>query len=151
MKDEKIQFVEGRDGPANKDRLCVKGRYGFDYVHNPSRLTKPLIRREGAEKTTDIINFDDRDKYFREASWEEALAKATSGLKTIRDQHGPNTLAGFGSAKGSNEEAYLFQKLIRRDLHEKCGTGWKNSNLDGPLSVRTCSTCRPFFAVSLRY
>jgi len=113
VKDEKIQFVEGRDGPANKDRLCVKGRYGFDYVHNPSRLTKPLIRREGAEKTTDIINFDDRDKYFREASWEEALAKATSGLKTIRDQHGPNTLAGFGSAKGSNEEAYLFQKLIR--------------------------------------
>lgn len=113
VKDEKIQFTEGRDGPANKDRLCVKGRYGFDYVHNPERLTKPLIRRDGVAKTSAIIDFDERDKYFREASWEEALALAVGGLKTIRDESGSNSLAGFGSAKGSNEEAYLFQKLVR--------------------------------------
>ena len=82
------------------------------YVHNPERLTKPLIRRDGVAKTSAIIDFDERDKYFREASWEEALALAVGGLKTIRDESGSNSLAGFGSAKGSNEEAYLFQKLV---------------------------------------
>ena len=44
VKDEKIVYVEGRDGPANQNRLCVKGRFGFDYIHHPHRLTKPLIR-----------------------------------------------------------------------------------------------------------
>ena len=122
VKDEKIAFVEGRDGPANKNRLCVKGRYGFDYVHNPERLTKPLIRRDDAPKVSDIIDFEDRDKYFREASWDEALEFAIGGLKSVRDEIGPNALAGFGSAKGSNEEAYLFQKLVR--------TGFGTNNVD---------------------
>ncbi|MEM7467580.1 MAG: formate dehydrogenase subunit alpha [Pseudomonadota bacterium] len=122
IKDEKIAFVEGRDGPANKNRLCVKGRYGFDYVHNPERLSVPLIRREGMAKTSEVIDFDDKDKYFREATWEEALSLAIDGLKSIRDQEGPNSLAGFGSAKGSNEEAYLFQKLVR--------TGFGTNNVD---------------------
>ena len=122
VKDEKIAFVEGRDGPANKNRLCVKGRYGFDYVHNPERLTKPLIRREGAAKTSEIIDFDDRYDYFREASWEEALELAIGGLVQIRDEKGSQALAGFGSAKGSNEEAYLFQKLVR--------TGFGTNNVD---------------------
>ena len=124
IKNEKIIYVEGRDGPANKSRLCVKGRYGFDYVHHDGRLTKPLIRKEGIEKTTDIesLSHKDIDKFFREASWEEALDIAAKGLINIRDKHGPNALAGFGSAKGSNEEAYLFQKLVR--------TGFKTNNVD---------------------
>ena len=122
VKDDKIAFVEGRDGPANKNRLCVKGRYGFDYVHNPERLTRPLIRRDGVAKTSEIIDFDDRDEYFREATWDEALELAIGGLVNIRNENGPQALAGFGSAKGSNEEAYLFQKLVR--------TGFGTNNVD---------------------
>ncbi|MEY3488128.1 MAG: hypothetical protein RL075_2133, partial [Pseudomonadota bacterium] len=112
VKDDKILFVEGRDGPANHERLCVKGRYGFDYAHHPHRLTKPLIRRADAPKTGDFSMDPDRVMdIFREASWEEALEFAGGKLAAIRDQHGKKSLAGFGSAKGSNEEAYLFQKL----------------------------------------
>ncbi len=123
VKDNKILFVEGRDGPANLGRLCVKGRYGFDYAHHPHRLTKPLIRREGMPKTGDFTMDPDRVlDVFREASWEEALALAGGKLANIRDTHGGNALAGFGSAKGSNEEAYLFQKLVR--------TGFGTNNVD---------------------
>ena len=117
VKDDVIQYVDGRNGATNMSRLCVKGRYGFDYIHNPERLTKPLIRRDGVEKTTDIIAREDVDKYFREASWDEALDFAAAGLKKILDEKGPSALAGFGSAKGSNEEAYLFQKLVRTGFH----------------------------------
>ncbi|MEQ9061322.1 MAG: formate dehydrogenase subunit alpha [Gammaproteobacteria bacterium] len=117
VKDERIHFVDGRDGPANHSRLCVKGRYGFDYVHNPDRLTTPLIRRDDAPKTTAILEDADIPRYFREASWEEALERAASGLARIRDRDGGHALAGFGSAKGSNEEAYLFQKLVRTGFH----------------------------------
>jgi formate dehydrogenase major subunit len=114
VKDNKILYVEGRDGPANHERLCVKGRYGFDYAHHPHRLTKPLIRRADAPKRGDFtMDPDNVMETFREASWEEALAFAGGKLKQIRDQHGKKALAGFGSAKGSNEEAYLFQKLVR--------------------------------------
>jgi len=113
VKDNKILFVEGRDGPANHSRLCVKGRFGFDYVHNPLRLTNPLIRRQGVPKSFELLEHGDIDKVFREASWEEALDVAAGGLRHIRDTKGPYALAGFGSAKGSNEEAYLFQKLVR--------------------------------------
>ena len=114
IKDDKILSVEGRDGPANHGRLCVKGRYGFDYVAHPSRLTKPLIRREGVDKESSLdIDPMNPLSHFREASWEEALDYAASGLKKIRDENGSEALAGFGSAKGSNEEAYLVQKLVR--------------------------------------
>jgi formate dehydrogenase major subunit len=122
VKDGKILYVEGRDGPSNASRLCVKGRFGFDYVHNPNRLTKPMIRRAGVAKTAALVDPDDRWSLFREASWEEALDVAASALRAIRDAHGPNALAGFGSAKGSNEEAYLFQKLVR--------TGFGTNNVD---------------------
>ena len=123
VKDEKIIFVEGRDGPANHERLCVKGRYGFDYAHHPHRLTKPLIRRADAPKNGNFSMDPDRVlDVFREASWEEALELAGGKLAAIRDQHGPQALAGFGSAKGSNEEAYLFQKLAR--------TGFGSNNVD---------------------
>ncbi len=120
---QKIEFVNGKNGPANRGRLCVKGRYGFDYVHHPERLTKPLIRRSGAAKdVNDIERVKRGDKplndIFREATWDEALDFAANKLVTIRDHaindKRPSAIAGFGSAKGSNEEAYLFQKLIRQ-------------------------------------
>ncbi len=122
---EAIQSVTGRDGPANHKRLCVKGRYGFDYIHNPKRLLKPWVRRAGVAKDpADIERFKRGEKrldqMFEEVTWEQALDRAAGGLKTIRDgaAHGSGSaLAGFGSAKGSNEEAYLFQKLVRQALH----------------------------------
>ena len=114
VKDEKILSVEGREGPANLGRLCVKGRFGFDYVQSPERLTRPLIRKAGIPRAAvDDLDPADPLSHFREASWEEALDVAAQGLKRLRDAHGGRALAGFGSAKGSNEEAYLFQKLVR--------------------------------------
>jgi formate dehydrogenase major subunit len=115
VKDDKIQYVEGREGPANENRLCVKGRFGFDYINHPHRLTKPLIRKDGVPKDG-YVQFDPGNPYthFRDATWEEALDLAAGGLKTIRDRDGSNALAGFGSAKGSNEEAYMVQKLVRQ-------------------------------------
>jgi len=118
-----IVRVEGRDGPANRERLCVKGRFGFDYVSHPQRLTKPLIRREGVPKDPHaVVDPANPLAVFREATWEEAMALAGGALKRLRDSHGPGALAGFGSAKGSNEEAYLFQKLVR--------TGFRTNNVD---------------------
>jgi formate dehydrogenase major subunit len=122
IKDDKILYTEGRDGFTNHFRLCVKGRYGFNYIHNPLRLTKPLIRRDGVAKTTELLDPDNLDQVFREATWEEALDFAANGLKKIRDEKGKTALAGLGSAKGSNEEAYLFQKLVR--------TGFGSNNVD---------------------
>ena len=84
---------------------------------------KPLIRKDGVPKVVDDP-IDPRNPWthFREASWEEALDLAAKGLREIRDSHGARALAGFGSAKGSNEEAYLFQKLVR--------TGFGSNNVD---------------------
>jgi formate dehydrogenase major subunit len=112
VKDGRIAYVDGADGPANENRLCVKGRFGFDYVASPQRLTVPLIRKPGLPKALDI---DPRDPFthFRPATWEEALDLAAGGLKRLAGTHGGRAIAGFGSAKCSNEEAYLFQKLIR--------------------------------------
>ncbi len=114
VKDEAIVAVSGRAGPANKGRLCVKGRYGFDYIANPERLTTPLIRREDVPKSASMP-FDPANPltHFREASWQEALDLAATRLAEVRDTHGPSAMSGFGSAKGSNEEAYLVQKLVR--------------------------------------
>jgi formate dehydrogenase major subunit len=117
-----IKFVNGKDGPANHNRLCVKGRYGFDYAHHPQRLTKPLIRKPGFPKSADFtVDPANWSEVFREATWEEALDFAANGLKAIREKD-RYALAGFGSAKGSNEEAYLFQKLVR--------TGFGTNNVD---------------------
>ena len=123
VKDEKIVYAEGRDGPANHNRLCVKGRFGFDYVHHPHRLMKPLVRLDNVPKDPyDQVDPANPWTHFREATWEEALDRAAAGLRNIRDSKGPKALAGFGSAKGSNEEAYLFQKLVR--------TGFGSNNVD---------------------
>ena len=122
VKDNKIKFVEGINGPANEGRLCVKGRFGFDYIHHKHRLKKPLIRRSDAPKkglNVDPINWSE---FFREASWEEALDFAANGLKDLRDTKGGQAVAGFGSAKCTNEEAYLFQKFIRQ--------GFGHNNVD---------------------
>ena len=123
VKDEKIVRVDGRDGPANRGRLCVKGRFGFDYAHHPQRLTVPLVRKPGVPKDWQgAVRPEDWREVFREATWDEALQHAAGGLRALRDAHGPKALAGFGSAKGSNEEAYLFQKLVR--------TGFGSNNVD---------------------
>ena len=127
VKDNKIVSVEGRDGPANHNRLCVKGRFGFDYIQHPQRLSVPLVRKVGVPKDPAFIqqlnrNAADWSSVFREATWEEALALGAGKLKQLRDAYGPKSLAGFGSAKGSNEEAYLFQKLVR--------TGFGSNNVD---------------------
>jgi formate dehydrogenase major subunit len=123
IKDDKLLYVTGRNGPANEQRLCVKGRFGFDYIHHPHRLTKPMIRKDGMAKDVSVdIDPANPWTHFREATWEEALDAAAAGLTKIRDEKGGNALAGFGSAKGSNEEAYLFQKLVR--------TGFGTNNVD---------------------
>jgi formate dehydrogenase major subunit len=123
VKDNVILYVQGKDGPANAGRLCVKGRYGFDYVQHKQRLTKPLIRKPGIPKTKDfVVDPDNWRDVFREATWEEALDLAAKGLRDIRDTYGKRSLAGFGSAKCTNEEAYVFQKLVR--------TGFGSNNVD---------------------
>lgn len=123
VKGDRIISVDGKDGLANENRLCVKGRFGLDYTRHPHRLTAPLIRKEGAAKSPDA-DLDPANPWthFREASWDEALERAAAGLMKVRDRDGGGALAGFGSAKGSNEEAYLFQKLVR--------TGFGTNNVD---------------------
>lgn len=121
VKDGKVKYVEGINGPANEGRLCVKGRFGFDYIHHPHRLTKPLIRREDAPAKGLNVDPADWSTHFREATWDEALDLATKGLMKLRDED-PRSVAGFGSAKCTNEEAYLFQKFIRQ--------GFKHNNVD---------------------
>ena len=121
--DKKVVYAQGRNGPANHNRLCVKGRFGFDYIHHPHRLTKPLVRLDNMPKhANDQVDPANPWTHFREATWDEALDRAAGGLMRIRAEHGPRALAGFGSAKGSNEEAYLFQKLVR--------TGFGSNNVD---------------------
>ncbi len=121
VRNDRLLSVDGRNGPSNRNRLCVKGRFGFDYVHHPDRLKTPLIRRDGVPKEMEPGS-GGALRHFREATWDEALARAAEGLRTVRDRDGGDALAGFGSAKGSNEEAYLFQKLVR--------TGFGTNNVD---------------------
>jgi formate dehydrogenase major subunit len=130
VKDNAILWADGRDSPGNEGRLCVKGRYGWDYALHPQRLTRPLIRRpecypkgplssavRGEErKGGGIVDYAEVLPAFREATWDEALDLVARRLRSIKEKHGPGALAGFGSAKCSNEEAYLFQKLIRAVL-----------------------------------
>jgi len=142
-----ISFAEGRPQPGSQSRLCVKGRYGWDYAASPQRLTVPLIRRDESypkgplsadvrgDMTNDrgrggsgggrsekkgrrrkpgwLVDYDEVMPHFREATWEEARDLVARRLLEIHASGGPGAIAGFGSAKCSNEEAYLFQKLIR--------------------------------------
>ncbi len=122
VKDEKILWVDGIDGPANEQRLCVKGRFGFDYIAHPHRLKKPLIRRDDAPAKGLNVDPANLSEFFREATWDEALDAAAGGFQKLKESDGGETVAGFGSAKCSNEEAYLFQKFIR--------TGFGHNNVD---------------------
>ncbi|MEX0308522.1 MAG: formate dehydrogenase subunit alpha [Ruegeria sp.] len=121
VKDGKVKYVEGINGPANEGRLCVKGRFGFDYIHHPHRLTTPLIRRDDAPEKGLNVDPGNLSTHFREATWEEAMDLAATKLKALRDED-PRSVAGFGSAKCTNEEAYLFQKFIRQ--------GFRHNNVD---------------------
>jgi formate dehydrogenase major subunit len=123
IKDDKILFAEGRDGPANMSRLCVKGRYGFNYVNSDQRLTVPLARKKGVSKNInpEDFNMDKIEEYFEPITWDDAIIRTSEKFKSLIDEDVKST-AGFGCAKGSNEEAYLFQKLVR--------TGFKNNNVD---------------------
>lgn len=104
VKDGLIFRVNGRfDNLVNHGNLCVKGRFGFDYVHAPDRLTAPMIRHN-------------RNIPFTEAnytSWDDALDVVANKLRTIKDTHGPDSIAFLTSAKCTNEENYLLQKLAR--------------------------------------
>jgi predicted molibdopterin-dependent oxidoreductase YjgC len=101
MHGEVIHRVTGRyDNQVNFGQLCVKGRFGYDFVHAPDRLYAPLLRER-------------RDAPLRHASWEEALAKVAERLTSLRRQHGPDSIAVLTSAKCTNEENYLLQKLAR--------------------------------------
>jgi formate dehydrogenase major subunit len=122
IKDARIVAVDGRNGPANHNRLCVKGRFGFDYVAHPDRLTEPLIRKDGVSKRDTDIDPANPYTHFRKATWDEALDRAAEGLRRIRDRDGRRALAGFACAKGTNEEAYLLQKLVR--------AGFGSNNVD---------------------
>ncbi|MGQ0633364.1 MAG: formate dehydrogenase subunit alpha [Planctomycetaceae bacterium] len=133
VKNQTVVRVDGRESAVNHERLCVKGRYGWDYTLHPQRLTRPLIRRpefypkgplsrqvqSSSESGSDrrkpggIVDYAEVLPAFREADWNEALDLVAGRLSGIRDAEGPQALAGFGSAKCSNEEAYLFQKLVR--------------------------------------
>ncbi len=132
-----IAYAEGRDQPGSQGRLCVKGRYGWDYAASPQRLTVPLIRRRGSypkgalssdvkgerrRKPGGLVDYDEVLPHFREAGWDEALDLVARRLTEIHAAGGPAAIAGFGSAKCSNEEAYLFQKLIR--------TAFRTNNVD---------------------
>jgi formate dehydrogenase major subunit len=97
-KDRHILKVEPEHGPTNGISTCVKGKFGWDFVNSPDRLTKPLIR-EGNK--------------FREASWDEALQLITRRLSEIKAAHGPDSIALISSSKCTNEESYLMQKLAR--------------------------------------
>ncbi|PSK97734.1 NAD-dependent formate dehydrogenase catalytic subunit /NAD-dependent formate dehydrogenase iron-sulfur protein [Murinocardiopsis flavida] len=142
-----ISFAEGRDQPGNKGRLCVKGRYGWDYAASPQRLTTPLIRVDSAypkgplsadvradsqldgfakrgrgRRPGGLVPYEEVLPHFREATWDEALDLVAERLGGIYAESGSAGIAGFGSAKCSNEEAYLFQKLIR--------TAFRSNNVD---------------------
>jgi formate dehydrogenase major subunit len=98
---DEVVAVSPADGPVNKGHACVKGRFAHGFVRSPYRLTTPLIRRGG------------RDGELEPASWDEALGFIGDRLGRIRAEHGPNAIAAISSSRATNEENYLFQKLMR--------------------------------------
>ncbi|MFB6291028.1 MAG: formate dehydrogenase subunit alpha [Candidatus Bipolaricaulia bacterium] len=98
---EVVDVSPDPEAPANDIRLCSKGRFGFDFVNREDRLSRPLIKENGE---------------FREASWEEALDLVGKKLGGIKEQYGPDAIAGLSSATCTNEENYLFQKFMRATI-----------------------------------
>lgn len=97
----KIRYVQGADSIVNQGMLCVKGRFGFDFINSEERLTTPLIRKNGQ---------------LEKATWDEAIQVIADKFNQIKQESGANSLAGFSSAKTTNEDNYAFQKLIRREF-----------------------------------
>ncbi|TAK11854.1 MAG: formate dehydrogenase subunit alpha [Anaerolineae bacterium] len=97
------------DVAPNFGRLCVKGRFGVDFVHHPARLSKPLIRKDFGRTPRQPVGVEG----FREATWEEALDLAAERIANIHRQHGPEAFGTFASAKVTNEDNYVFQKFVR--------------------------------------
>ncbi len=96
---EMIYKVTGRfDSPVNHGNLCVKGRFGVDFVHASDRLTAPLIRSNGKLET---------------AAWDQAIRQTAGRLRELRDRYGPDSIGFLVSAKCTNEENYLLQKMAR--------------------------------------
>jgi predicted molibdopterin-dependent oxidoreductase YjgC len=91
-------LTSGADAVPNRGRLCVKGRFGWNFVHHPERLKDPLIKENGR---------------FRKATWEEALDLVARRFREIKEEHGPEKIAGWCSARITNEENYLMQKFMR--------------------------------------
>ena len=99
VKDGKVVKVGGTEtGVVNKGSLCIKGRFGNDFIHSPDRLTHPLIR-EGND--------------FKESTWDEALDLISKKLLEIKETNGPDSIAGLSSARCLNEDNYIMQKFIR--------------------------------------
>jgi len=108
---EIVEVRGDKESPVNKGGLCVKGRFGFDFVSHPDRLTSPLIRKEGWSKDVEVNgNFKD---IFREATWDEALELVADRFLRMKAEHGPDSLGVLSSAKFTNEENYLVQKFTR--------------------------------------
>lgn len=114
VKGDKVVAATGAESPANHSLTCVKGRFGWEFIHHEDRLTMPLIRR--ADAPAGAVGRE----WFREATWDEALSYAADGLLRVREAHGADAVAGLSSAKASNEENYLFQKMMR------CAVGTNN-------------------------
>jgi formate dehydrogenase alpha subunit len=110
--DRLIRARPDEDNPLNRGTLCVKGSYGYDFVHSPERLTSPMVKRNGN---------------FEAVSWEEALGVVAEEFKRIGKTCGPNSLAVFGSSKCTNEENYLLQRFAR------CVLGTNNIDNGGRL------------------
>ncbi len=96
--DRIVKVLGADDGPDNRGQLCVKGRFGLDFVHHPDRLAEPLIRRNGK---------------LEPATWDEALELVASKFLGLKAQYGSDSLAGLSSAKCTNEENFVFQKFVR--------------------------------------
>jgi len=99
IKDDFIYRVTSPfDSPSNRGNLCVKGRFGYDFVHSKDRLTNPLMRKDGE---------------LLPATWDEAMGHVAERLLEIRDKYGPDSIGFLVSAKCTNEENYLLQKVAR--------------------------------------
>jgi len=112
VRDNKVVTVRGDpEGPANRGSLCVKGRWGYDFLSHPERLTKPLIRLPGVARKAGQDG--QVHQIFREASWDEALELAANKLLELRQAHGADSIAALSSAKCTNEDNYVMQKFVR--------------------------------------
>ena len=95
---EVIGTLPQKDHPINQGGICIKGWNAHEFIYNEGRLKKPLLRKEGS---------------FKEASWEEALEEVATRLNKIKEENGPDSIAGLTSARCTNEENYVFQKWMR--------------------------------------